>query len=85
MNGVSVRHSGVCKAFGRIECVRTLNFNGQRAVVVWVCGEGGKGCPLMQRYNWENCAEEDCSLGASSRSCGTVSRREVPKDGESGK
>ena len=49
------------------------------------CVEKAGGVDLsMQRYKWENCAEEDCSLGASSRRCGTVSRRVVPKDGESG-
>ena len=36
----------------------------------------------MQRYKWVDCAEKDCSLGVSSRRCGTVSRRQIPRDCE---
>ena len=48
-------------------------------VVVWRRREGLTSHATLQ-VGEENCAEEDCSLRASSRRCGTVSRREIAQE-----
>ena len=79
MNGVSVCRSGVWKPFGRIECVRTLNLNGAPSRVdMWRRREGLTSHATLTAGRIV--PSEDCSLEAFLRRCGTVSRREVPKE-----